>query len=269
MSMRHILPAILAAVFALACGSAQADMKKEWIDYTHGAKKLKGYAAYDDANNGKRPAVMIIHGQDGMSSNTQLLVDTVAKFGYVTFATDIFGYGEGILPTNGATAREQTQIYRKDRALMRARAQAGFDALAAHPLVDSGRIAAIGFCFGAAVGLEFGSTGAPLAANVSIHGSFGGHAQGWAKNIKGRYLILHGSEDKGYPLTVVNGVIDELRGANVPFQVEIYGGVGHGFYKPANKAEERALELSIASTGRYLREAFAPRSDYSSGSVVK
>jgi dienelactone hydrolase len=258
MRMKRVAAAILVAAFVLATGSAQADVKKEWIEYSHGAKKLKGYAVYDDAQNGKRPAILLIHGQDGMSPNTRLLVETFAKFGYVTFATDIFGFGEGILPKDAAESREQTTIYRKDRALMRARAQAGFDALAAHPLVDGSRIAAIGFCFGAAVGVEFGSTGAPLAANVSIHGSFGGHAPGWAKTIKGRYLILHGSEDRGYPLTTVNGVIDELRAANVPFQVEIYGGVGHGFYKPANKAAERALELSIASTGRYLREVFAP-----------
>jgi dienelactone hydrolase len=256
MIFARILPAVLAALFVLATGSAQAEVKKEWIDYTHGAKKLKGYAVYDDAKNGKRPAILMIHGQDGMSPNTQLLTERLAKLGYVSFAADIFGFGEGILPKDVTQMREQTSIYRKDRALMRARTQAGFDALAAHPLVDSGRIAVIGFCFGGDVGFEFGSTGAPVAANVAIHGSFSKYEPNWAKNAKGRFLILHGSEDKPYPLTVVNAVIDQLRAANAPFQVEIYGGVGHGFYKPANKAEERALELSIASTARNLREVF-------------
>jgi dienelactone hydrolase len=256
MSIRRILPAILAVVFALVAGSAQAEVKKGWIDYTHGSKKLKGYVVHDDAKNGKRPAILMIHGQDGMSPNTRLLAERFAKFGYVSFAADIFGFGEGILPKDVAESREQTAIYRKDRPLMRARTQAGFDALAAHPLVDGGRIAVIGFCFGGDVGFEFGSTGAPLAANVAIHGSFSKYDPNWAKNAKGRFLILHGSEDKPYPLPVVNAVIDQLRAANVPFQVEIYGGVGHGFYKPANKAEERALELSIASTARNLREVF-------------
>ena len=45
---------------------------------------------------------------------------------------------------------------------------------------------------GGMVGAEFGATGAPLVANVSIHGSFRDHAAGWAKNVKGMYLILHG-----------------------------------------------------------------------------
>jgi dienelactone hydrolase len=256
MTITRLLTAVLAALFVLATGSAQAEVKKEWIEYTHGAKKLKGYVVYDDAKNGKRPAILMIHGQDGMSSNTRLLAERFAKLGYVSFAADIFGFGEGILPKDLAESREQTAIYRKDRPLMRARTQAGFDALARHPLVDSGRIALIGFCFGGDVGFEFGSTGAPLAANVAIHGSFSKYEPDWAKNAKGRFLILHGSEDKPYPLPVVNAVVDQLRTAKVPFQVEIYGGVGHGFYKPADKAEERALELSIASTARTLREVF-------------
>src|SRR5205085_11978755 len=101
-----------------------------------------------------------------------------------------------------------------------------------------------------------GSTGAPLAVNVSIHGSFGGHEPGWGKNVKGRYLILHGAEDQGYPLPTINGVIDELRGAKVPFQLEVYSGTGHGFSRPKNKDEERANAQSIASATRTLKELF-------------
>ncbi len=106
-------------------------------------------------------------------------------------------------------------------------------------------MALIGYCFGGAVGVEFGSTGAPLLANVAIHGSFRDHAPGWAKTVKGMYLILHGAEDQGYPLTTVNGVVEELRAAKVPFQLEVYSGTGHGFSTPKNKAEERANAQSI------------------------
>jgi dienelactone hydrolase len=257
MTIKRILPAIVAAIVAVAAAPAQAELRNGWIEYTHGDKKLKGYVAYDDTVQGKRPAVLTIHGQDGMSANTQLLVDIWAKRGYVSFAADIFGYGEGILPT-GAEMSANTSIYRKDRALMRARTQAGFDALAKHPLVDASQIALIGYCFGGSVGVEFGSTGAPLLLNVAIHGSFGGHAPGWAKSVKGKFLILHGAEDKGYPLeTAVMPVLQELRGATVPFQLEVYSGAGHGFYKPVGKDNERALEQSIASTTRMLREVFS------------
>jgi dienelactone hydrolase len=150
----------------------------------------------------------------------------------------------------------QTEIYSKDRELMKARTQAGYDALLKTPMVDPAKVALVGYCFGVAVGVEFGSTGVPLVANVSIHGSFRDHAPGWAKNAKGMFLILHGAEDEGYPLSVVDKVIQELRAAKVPFQYEVYSGTGHGFSAPKNKAEERANAQSIASTARTLKELF-------------
>ena len=96
----------------------------------------------------------------------------------------------------------------------------------------------------------------PLAANVSIHGSFRDHAPGWAKNAKGRFLILHGADDEGYPLSAVDKVVQELRGAKVPFQLEVYSGTGHGFSSPKGKDEERANARSIATTAETLKELF-------------
>jgi hypothetical protein len=98
----------------------------------------------------------------------------------------------------------------------------GFDALVKNPMVDASMVALIGYCFGGAVGVEFGATGAPLVANVSIHGSFRDHEAGWAKKAKGMYLILHGAEDESYPLTTVDRVIQELRASKVPFQLEVW-----------------------------------------------
>jgi dienelactone hydrolase len=254
--MLRTFAALSAAAFALVAGPAQAEMKTQWVEYSHGDAKLKAYMAYDDKISGKRPAILMIHAREGMTPKTQQLAETWAKLGYVSFAADIFGYGQGVLPKDVPEMQAQTNIYTKDRPLMRARTQAGFDTLIKNPMVDVSRIALIGYCFGGAVGVEFGSTGAPLLANVAIHGSFRDHAPGWAKTVKGMYLILHGAEDEGFPLTTVNGVVDELRAAKVPFQLEVYSGTGHGFSTPKNKAEERANAQSIASTARTLKELF-------------
>jgi len=248
--------AVLAAVFSLSVVPARAEMKNQWVEYSHGETKLKAYMVYDDKVTGRRPAVFVVHAREGMTPKTLQLTETWAKLGYVSFATDIFGYGQGVLPKNVEEMTAQTTIYSKDRALMRARTQAGYDTLVKKPMVDAGKIALVGYCFGGAVGVEFGATGAPLAANVAIHGSFRDHAAGWAKNVKGMYLILHGAEDEGYPLPVVDKVVQELRAAKVPFQLEVYSGTGHGFSTPKNKAEERANAQSIDSTARTLKEVF-------------
>ena len=256
MTMLRMLPAVLAAVFTLTTGSARAEMKTEWVEYGHGDTKLKAYMAYDDKISGKRPAILMIHAREGMTPKTQQLTELWAKLGYVSFAADIFGYGQGVLPKDVPEMTAQTTIYSNDRPLMRARTQAGYDALLKNPMVDPAKVALIGYCFGGGVGVEFGSTGAPLVANVSIHGSFRDHAPGWAKNAKGMFLILHGAEDEGYPLPVVDKVVQELRGAKVPFQLEVYSGTGHGFSTPKNKDEERANVQSIGTTARALKELF-------------
>jgi dienelactone hydrolase len=254
MTIRRLaaLAAFALGAAALAGSPARAEMKTQWVDYSHGDLKLKAYEAYDDKVTGKRPAILMIHDREGMTDHTKHLVEMWSKLGYVVFAADIFG----VVPKNLDEIKAQTGMFRKDRALLRARTKAGFDALVQQPMVDAAKIALIGYCFGGAVGVEFGSTGAPLAANVAIHGSFGGHQPGWAKNVKGMYLILHGAEDKNYPLTTVAGVVDELRSAKVPFEMEVYSGTGHGFSRPKNKAEERANTESIATTAHTLKEIF-------------
>ena len=255
MTMFRMLPIILVAAFAFA-GPAQAEMRTQWVEYSHGDTKLKAYMAYDDRVTGKRPAVLVAHAREGMTPKTQELTEIWAKLGYVSFAADIFGFGQGVLPKDVPEMQAQVAIYSNDRPLMRARTQAGFDTLLKNPMVDPSRVALVGYCFGGGVGIEFGSTGAPLAANVAIHGSFRDHAPGWAKNAKGMFLILHGAEDQGFPLPVVDKVVQELRGAQLPFQLEVYSGTGHGFSTPKNKAEERANAQSIASTARTLKELF-------------
>jgi len=256
MMLLRLLPAAVAAAVVFAAAPASAEMKTEWVEYSHGGMKLKAYMAYDDKITGKRPAVLVAHAREGMTPKTQRMTELWAKLGYVTLAADIFGYGQGILPKNVEEMTAQTQIYSKDRPLMRARTQAGYDALIKNPMVDATKVALVGYCFGGAVGVEFGSTGAPLALNVSIHGSFRDHHAGWAKTTKGMFLILHGAEDEGYPLPVVDKVIQELRGAKVPFQYEVYSGTGHGFSSPKGKEEERANAQSIATTSRTMKELF-------------
>jgi len=255
--MTSIRIAIAAAVLAFTALPASAEMKKEWVEYSHDGTKLKGYLAYDDKITGKRPAILLIHDRAGMQPYTLGHTETWAKLGYVSFAADFFGYGQGILPKDVPEAQAQMGIYTADRALMKARAKVGYDTLLKNPMVDAGKVALIGYCFGGMVGVEFGSTGVPLAANVAIHGSFAGHPTGWAQNAKGKFLILHGAEDVPYPLEkVTSEVFNELRKAKVEFQMEVYSGAAHGFSVPKNKDEERANAQSIATTTRFLKDVF-------------
>jgi dienelactone hydrolase len=232
--------------------TASAELKTQTVDYKQGDTALEGYLAYDSAVTGKRPAVLVLHRFDGMSDFTRRQTEAIAKLGYVAFAADI--YGKDVRPKSMPEFVEQSRLYNKDRALMKARAQAGFDALRRQSMVDPARLAMVGYCFGGTVVVELAQTGAPVLGSVAIHGSFRGHAPEGAKNIKGRFLILHGAEDAVAPLEEVNKLIGDLRAAKIDWQMELYSGAEHGFSTPQNKAEERANALSIVSMTRFLAD---------------
>jgi dienelactone hydrolase len=255
MVMKYAATVFVTALSALLCaGAARAEIKTQWIDYKQGDTPLQGYLAYDDSISGKRPAVLLLHRRDGMSDLTLGNAKMYARQGYVVFAPDIFG--KDVRPKTVPEMQAQTAIYTKDRPLMRARAQAGFEVLRANPMVDDSKIATVGYCFGGEVGVEFAETGAPIVGSVTIHGSFRGYPAEAAKNINGPVLILHGADDPVAPMSEVVTLIDQLRAAKVRWELNLYSGTEHGFSTPKNADEERANEESRFATGRFFKQVF-------------
>ena len=243
------------AVLVLQGGTARAAVKTQWIDYKEGSTPLSGYLVYDDATQGKRPGVLMIHDRSGFSEGTLADARMIAGLGYVVFAEDIFG--KGIVPKTVPEMMETIGIYDKDRALMRARAVAGFDVLKAQPMVDPAKLASVGYCFCGTVGVELIETGAPLLGFISVHGAFQNFTAEAAKNIKGRVLILHGAEDPVAPMEEVNSLLSQLRAAKVNFELNLYSGTTHGFTRPQNPSEARADEEYKAAMTRFLGEVLA------------
>jgi dienelactone hydrolase len=247
---------LAAAALSLLPGTACAAMKTQWIDYKQGSAPLSGYLVYDDAVQGRRPGVLMIHDRSGFSEGTLADAQLIAKFGYVVFAEDMFG--KGVVPKTVPEMMETIAIYDKDRALMRARAVAGFDVLKAQPMIDPTKLASVGYCFGGTVGVELIETGTPLLGFISVHGAFRNFGPEAAKNIKGRVLILHGAEDPVAPLEEVNALVSQLRAAKVDFEVDVYSGAAHGFTKPQNPSEVRADEEYKVAMARFLKDLLAP-----------
>ena len=253
MKIARLAPFVLAAAaMILPPGAARAAMKNQWIDYKHGNTALSGFLVYDDAAQGRRPGVLMIHDRSGFSAGTLADAEMIAKLGYVVFAEDMFG--KGLVPKTVPEMMETIAIYDKDRPLMRARALAGFDVLKAQPMVDPMKLASVGYCFGGTVGIELIETGAPLLGFISVHGAFRDFAPEAAKNIKGRVLILHGAEDPVAPVDELNALISQLRSAKVDFEVNLYSGATHGFTKPQNPSEVRADEEYKVAMTRFLKD---------------
>ena len=148
--------------------------------------------------------------------------------GYVAFVADV--YGKGVRPDTPQTAGAEMGKYMKDRALLLARAQAGLDQLRQSPMVDTSKIAAIGYCFGGAPALDLARSGAALVDVVSFHGALPTPTPENAKNIKAHVLVLHGAADPVVNAQAVAAFEKEMTDGNVAdWQVVLYGGVMHAF----------------------------------------
>ncbi|HJX59722.1 MAG TPA: dienelactone hydrolase family protein [Thermodesulfobacteriota bacterium] len=221
---------ILLIVTVFWAVNAQATIRTDVIDYKHGDTILEGYLAYDDAIQGKRPGVIVVHEWWGINNYVRMRTEQLAKLGYIAFAIDM--YGKGVRAKDAKEAGSLSSTYRSDRALMRSRANSGLEVLKNHSLTDVNRIAAIGYCFGGTTVLEMARSGAQLVGVVSFHGGLGAPNPGDAKNIKGKVLVLHGADDPAVPPDQVMAFQDEMRKAGVDWYFVSYGGAVHSFTNP-------------------------------------
>ena len=96
------------------------------------------------------------------------------------------------------------------------------------PSVDSTRIAAIGYCFGATVAPELARTGADIRAVVGFHSGLTNIRPDDSRNIKGPGAAVRW-HDPLVPLEHRVAFEAEMGNAGVPFEVQLYGGVQHSF----------------------------------------
>ena len=202
----------------------------ETVEYKQGDTTLEGFIAYDDAIQGKRPGVLVVHQWMGLTDYEKHRAEMLAQLGYVAFCADI--YGKGVRPQNTAEAGAQAGKYKGDRQLLRARVNAGLDALRRQPQVDPNRIAAIGYCFGGTTVLELARSGADVAGVVSFHGGLDARDPADGKNIKCKVLVCHGADDPFSSPQDIAAFENEMRKGGVDWQFIQYGGAVHSFTQP-------------------------------------
>jgi Dienelactone hydrolase family len=63
--------------------SADAAVRTKKVPYKHGAVECQGYLAWDDAVNGRRPGILIVHEWWGLNDYARQRAEQLAKLGYV------------------------------------------------------------------------------------------------------------------------------------------------------------------------------------------
>ena len=154
---------LLAILFA---GTIEAEIKSEVVNYSDGETALQGNIYWDDAVEGKRPAILVVHEWWGLNDYARHRAKMLARRGYVTFAADM--YGKGKLTTHPKEAGEWSTSVRSNQELWQRRANLALDQLRAHAAVDAAQLAAIGYCFGGATVMQLAYSGADVKGVVSF-----------------------------------------------------------------------------------------------------
>jgi dienelactone hydrolase len=224
-------------------------MKTDYVDYADGSVTCEGYAAYDDAEKGRRPGVLVSHAWGGQNHFERDKADKLASLGYVGFALDLYGKGK-----RGGTMEQNAKLmqpFLDDRAMLRGRMTAALDALKKHPAVDAERTAAIGFCFGGLCVLDLArSVPAGLKGVVSFHGLFHPPKLGAQAPIKAKVLMLHGYDDPMATPEHVMAIARELTDAQADWQLHAYGRTSHAFTNPEANSPEHGLLYNAAADRR-------------------
>lgn len=206
----------------------------------HGA--ISGLMAKPAGASGKLPAVLVIHENRGLNPYIEDVVRRAAKAGYLAFGPD------GLSPLGGypGTDEEGREMQRSmDRAKLMEDFFAAFEYLRDHD-GSTGKVGAVGFCYGGGVCNALAVAYPELAASVPYYGR-----QAAAEDVPGieAPLMIHyaGNDERinaGWP-----AYSEALKANQKAFSVHFYPEVNHGFHNDTTpRYDPEAAELSWTRT---------------------
>ncbi len=205
-------------------------MHGENVPYTFDGTEYVGYLVFDDTLARSFPAVLVCHAGAGLDQHARHRADLLAELGYAAFALDYQGGGQPI-PRSDVTSR--VAPLHADPEKFCALGNAGLEVLKSAAVVDASRMAAIGFCLGGTLALKLARRAAPFKAVVGFHSGLDTTYPQGAKQIDGKILVCLGADDPVVPISQRVAFEEEMRAGGIEWEMQIYGGVGHGFTDPS------------------------------------
>lgn len=222
----------LFALALLSCASlTQAAVQTREIPYQDAdGKRLIGYYAYDDAIDGKRPGVVVVHEWWGLNDYAKRRARDLAGLGYSALAIDMYGDGKHTEHPADAMAFMKAALENLQAAAKRF--DAGLELLKIQPKTDPDKLAAIGYCFGGKVVLDAARRGDELAGVVSFHGALVTQTPASPGSVKAKVLVEHGAADSMVTPEQVATFKEEMDKAKADYQFVSIAGAKHGFSNP-------------------------------------
>lgn len=221
---------VFGSVLMVVAASAQAAVQSKPINYKVGDLECHGVLFWDDAVEGTRPGVLVVHEWWGLDKYAKHRAEMLAKLGYVAFAADM--YGEGKSTTHPMDAKEMAGNVRKNVDEWRKRGVAALDVLKSQPQCDKSKLAAIGYCFGGSTCQLLAFSGVDLKAIASFHGGLVQPTPEQAKASKAELLICNGADDKFIPEASIKSFKESLDKGGAKYEFVNYPGAVHSFTVP-------------------------------------
>jgi len=191
------------------------------LHYVEGDSLTTGYLALPEGE-GPFPALVIIHEWNGLTDRVRQVADDFAREGYVTLAADLFQGRTGADPDENRALMAEAEpnvIPNLDAAVRYLR---GRDDV-------TGRVGAMGWCYGGGIALSFGLDGENHEATAIFYGRLVEDPEVLAHmdhEVYGTFARL----DQGPAPESVERFENALRSAGIENDLHIYDDVGHGFW---------------------------------------
>jgi carboxymethylenebutenolidase len=249
--------AILAALspnFALGQQVSKDDkrVKTQWLEVPspQGNGTVKGYLARpaNAADTLKLPTVLVIHENRGLNPHIEDITRRLAIDGFMAFAPDALTPLGGY-PGDEDTARNNFAKLDQGKALQDFMASAAY--VKARP-DSTGRLGAVGFCYGGGI-VHMLSTRMPdLAAGVPFYGNTPAPAE--AAKVKSPLLMHFAATDErinaAWP-----GYEAGLKASGVPYKAFTYPGTQHGFNNDTTpRYDEGSAKVAWEKTVVFFKE---------------
>lgn len=254
----HLLALAFITVIITACGSQNNQQNKEiveevnivgeTVDYQSPTTELKGYIAYNESQEGKRPGVIVVHEWWGHNDYTRERADMLAELGFVALAVDMYGDGKQAEHPDDAGKFAGMVMSNLDEA--KARFDAALETLKANPNVDQNKIAAIGYCFGGSVVLSMANAGYDLDAVAAFHSGVQLPIPP-TENIKAEILVAQGADDPFVSAESVVAYKEAMDQVGASYTYIEYPEAVHGFTSKGADALGEKFSLPL----KYQKEA--------------
>ena len=217
------------------------------VAYDAQGTRIGGYLARLKSK-GKRPAVIVIHENRGLNPHIQDIARRLALAGFLTYAVDMLSpLGT---PADEDKARDMIDTLNADETALRIAAAVPF---LEHHVESTGKVGAVGFCWGGGMVNRVAVLAPNLKAAVAYYGIQPPAAA--VKSIQAALLLHYAGLDQRVNAGIA-AYESALKAQGKRYTIYVYPNVNHAFNNDTNSSryDKAAADLAWGRTIAFLKQ---------------